>query len=72
MNPLGLILIAGGVFSVLGAALDWDFFMESRKARLFVGMLGRNGARVFYGILGTGIAVFGTLGVMGVVDLSSR
>ena len=72
MNPVGLILIAGGVFAVLGAALDWDFFMESRKARLFVGMFGRNGARAFYGVLGTGLAIFGLLGTMGIVEMSNR
>ena len=43
MNPAGLILMAAGVFSIAGAALDWDFFINSRKARLFVSLFGRNG-----------------------------
>lgn len=41
-----------GAFTIAGAALDWNLFMESRKAALWVRLFGRNGARVFYGVLG--------------------
>ncbi len=54
-------LLGGGVFSVLGALKDWDFFMNSRKARPFVRLVGRNGARIFYGVIGTILAVGGAL-----------
>ncbi len=68
MNPAGLILMAAGVFSITGAALDWDFFINSRKARLFVSLFGRNGARIFYGLLGTVITVIGLLITLGVIE----
>jgi len=68
MNPAGLILMAAGVFSIAGAALDWDFFINSRKARLFVSLFGRNGARIFYGLLGTVITVIGLLITLGVIE----
>lgn len=68
MNPMGLILLAAGAFSMCGAWFDWDLFMESRKARLFVAILGRNGARVFYGILGLTIALAGLLVFLGIVQ----
>ncbi len=67
MNPVGLILVAAGLFSICGAAFDWDFFINSRKARLFVSILGRTGARVFYAILGLVIAVLGTLITLGIM-----
>ncbi len=52
-NSLLAFLVAGaGGYSIVAAALDWDFFMNSRRARLFVKMFGRNGARIFYVILG--------------------
>jgi len=54
-------LLGGGGFSVLGAAMDWDFFMESRKARLFVGIFGRNGARIVYAVIGAALALGGAL-----------
>jgi hypothetical protein len=59
MNVAGLILVLGGVFSICGAVLNWDWFMNHYKARLIVALLGRDGARVFYGLLGTVIVVTG-------------
>lgn len=41
-----------GLFSMVAAVADWDFVMNSRKARPLVWLLGRLGARVFYFLLG--------------------
>lgn len=67
MNPVGLILVAAGMFSVLGGALDWDFFMNSRRAQLFVSLLGRNGARVVYIVLGVLISAVGAAVTLGIL-----
>ena len=67
MNPIGLVLVAGGIFSICGAVFDWEFFINSRKARFFVAIFGRTGARVFYGILGLVIVVFGSLIALGIL-----
>jgi len=56
---VGLVVLLAGAFSVAGAALDWGFFMESRKARFFVVVLGREGARWFYALLGGALAGVG-------------
>jgi hypothetical protein len=48
-------IAAVGIFSILGGALNWRFFMENRKAEFFVRVFGRNGARIFYVLLGVGI-----------------
>jgi hypothetical protein len=37
---------------MVAAVADWDFVMNSRKARPLVWLLGRLGARVFYFLLG--------------------
>lgn len=71
MNPVGLFLVAAGLFSICGAAFDWDWFINSRKAQLFVALFGRNGARIFYGILGTVIVIMGALVTLGVIRNSS-
>lgn len=68
MNPAGLILVAAGIFAVSGAALNWDWFFNSRKARLFVSIFGRSGARFFYGLLGTVITVLGLLLTLGIIE----
>ena len=68
MIPAGLIIVAAGVFSICGAIFDWDWFINSRKARFFVSILGRTGARIFYGVLGVGIVVLGGLLAAGVIE----
>lgn len=71
MNPVGLVLVAAGVFSILGGALDWGFFMNSRKARGMVRLIGHNGARGFYVVLGLVIAVLGGLITAGLIQDSN-
>lgn len=68
MNPLGLVFIAAGVFAICGAAFNWDWFMLGRKALFLVQVLGRQGARVFYGVIGVVIIVLGTLVLLGVIE----
>ena len=58
-----LLTLAGGVFCIFCAVKDYDFFMESSKAWLFVKLFGRNGARIFYILLGVFIIVCGILAV---------
>lgn len=57
----GMFAVAAGVFTMMGAALDLDWFMTNRRAQFFVAMLGRGGARVFYGILGAVMVVLGVI-----------
>jgi drug/metabolite transporter superfamily protein YnfA len=60
-EPLGLFLMFAGLFAIAGGLLDWDWFINNRKARIFVKLFGRNGARIFYCLLGLAIAVLGIL-----------
>jgi Immunity protein 17 len=56
----GILFIFAGAFSMAGAYFNWDFFMKSSRAWLFVKLFGRNGARIVYSLLG---AFFVTLGL---------
>ena len=58
---ISFFLFAAGLFSLLGSILNWDFFFNNRKARLFLTILGRTGARIFYALLGIGLSVFGVI-----------
>jgi hypothetical protein len=49
---LALILLGGGLFCIVCSLLDVEWFIGSRKARLFVAIAGRSGARVIYSGLG--------------------
>ena len=62
------ILIGGGLFSAAGALFDWEWFMNARRTRSVSRVLGRTGARVFYGLLGLALAVGGVLGLVGIID----
>ncbi len=55
----GIFFVLAGLVSILGAVKNWDFFMNNRKAYIWVKLFGRNGARIFYGILGFVIAIIG-------------
>ena len=69
MNPIGLFIVGAGIFSICGGAFDWDWFMESRKAQIFVWVFGRSGARIVYGLLGAVLVIFGVLTTIGAVSL---
>jgi hypothetical protein len=47
-----LFLLGGGLFCIVCTLLDAEWFIGSRKARLFVAIAGRSGARVIYSGLG--------------------
>lgn len=59
MTTNGILAVAAGAFTVVAAFADWDWFMQNYKARFFVNLLGRQGARTFYAILGLAIIVLG-------------
>lgn len=52
MNPTALFAFACGIFVIAAAALDWDWFFSNWRARFFVNLFGRDGARLFYAALG--------------------
>ena len=56
---IALIIIAGGIFSIIGAVRNCDRFMDNYKARRYVRIFGRNGARVSYVIRGVFLIIVG-------------
>ncbi len=57
----GLFGVLAGLFAMFCAYKDFDWFMENHKARFFVNIFGRDGARVFYGILGLLLVLLGVM-----------
>ena len=64
---IGAAVALAGLFSVVCAAKDYDWFMESRKAKAALWLLGRAGARMFYIVLGAVLIVVGVCLAFGVV-----
>ena len=58
---MGLLVIGMGLFSIGGGVFAWPFFMNHRKARFMVGLIGENGARGFYVFLGVVICIVGVV-----------
>ena len=71
-EPVGLIIVAAGAFSMCGAGFDWDFFMNNHKAWLFVKLFGRQGARIVYLLLGLCFVVVGILMTVGIIPLNAN
>jgi hypothetical protein len=69
MNWLAWFFIGFG-FAMVAAATSWEWFMTHRKARLFVKLFGRNGARAFYFILGGALVAFGVCELLGIIDFA--
>ena len=54
-----LLLLAIGLFCLICAWKDYDWFMEHRKAKALTGLFGRKGARWFYIVLGAVLTLAG-------------
>ncbi|MDE6091713.1 MAG: immunity 17 family protein [Ruminococcus sp.] len=62
MNTLMVVIvILAGAFSLLASVKNWDWYFNNRRARPFVRIFGRTGARIFYGLLGIFIIVVGVV-----------
>lgn len=58
------LFIALGLFSLIAALFNIDWYFKTSGAMTFVGWFGRRGARVFYALLGLGLITCGIAGLM--------
>lgn len=47
-----ILFVLAGIFSVLASVKNWDWYFNNRKAKPFVRLFGRTGARIFYTLIG--------------------
>ena len=59
-----ILFIALGLFSVVAAIFDLEWYFQTSGAMTFVKWLGRTGARVFYALLGLGLIACGIMGLL--------
>jgi small neutral amino acid transporter SnatA (MarC family) len=71
MNPFGLIFVLIGGLAVAAAALDWEWFMGSSKARFMTSLLGRQGARLFYVLLGVALLAMGVFFTLQIIPMTA-
>lgn len=63
MTTAQIILILIGLFTMAGGVFDWDWFLGRWRAQLCIKLLGRQGARIFYIILGLAVIGFAYFGL---------
>ncbi|MGY8767482.1 MAG: Imm17 family immunity protein [Pirellulales bacterium] len=69
MLPFALAVTAIGLFVICCSIFNWEFFFQLSKVKRMSEAIGRNTARMFYGIIGFAIALFGILGATGAIDI---
>ena len=58
------LFIGLGLFSVVAAVLNLEWYFQTSAAQTFVRCLGRTGARLFYVLLGVGLIACGVLAIL--------
>ena len=68
-NLIDIVFAVFGLLAIAGAAFDWDWFMEHRRARRMTSLLGsRDRTRVVYAVVGLGFLTFSLLAWFGVIN----
>ena len=62
------IFMAVGLYAITGALFDWNWFMLSRRGKWFVRIFGRDGARIFYFLMGIAFIGIGGLSLAGIIS----
>lgn len=69
MNPWGFLFMAIGLFTAAGGIFDWDWYMNHRKSRFLISIIGRMGTRIFNTVVGLVVFGLGLAALMGAVEL---
>jgi len=68
MEPVGIIIIAWGLFLVASGVFDWDFFVKTRWGRNFCAAHGRKALHTVSIVCGLGIVTLGILVLLGIIN----
>lgn len=59
-----IVFIALGLFSIIAAAFNIEWYFQTSGAAIFVRRWGRKGARIFYALLGIALVGCGITGLI--------
>lgn len=59
-----ILFILLGIFSLVAAVFNLEWYFQTGGAMTFVKWFGRTGARVFYALLGSGLIACGVIGLL--------
>ncbi len=69
ISVLYYLMIAFGLFLIVAAIANWEWYFKQRRAQSVVKAMGRTGARWLYGLLGLFFAVFAYLVLGGYIQV---
>lgn len=64
-DTLAWFLMGAGLFTLIAAIANWEWFFNNWRARVVTNMLGREGARMLYAVLGVAMLGGGIVMMMG-------
>ncbi len=64
-----ILFMAAGLFSILGAYFEWNFFYKNRKVQRIIKLFGHSGAKIFYIVIGIIIFSIALLDMTHVIDV---
>lgn len=71
MSLLYYLMVAFGVLLIIAALTNWEWYFKQRRAQTMIKLMGPNGARWFYGLLGLIFTVFGYLVLNGNINVAN-
>ncbi len=63
-----ILLVAFGLFSILGAYFEWNFFYNNKVWRI-IRLIGRSGAKIFYILIGAILFMIAFLDMIHIIDI---
>ena len=64
-NIVLVLVMIGGLITLLGAIIGWEGMFRDRRSKRIVDSFGITWARIIYGIVGTTIAIAALLSLLG-------
>ncbi len=64
-----ILLIAFGLFSILGAYFEWKFIYNSKKVQKIIKSIGRSGTKIFCIVIGAILFIIALLDMVHIIDI---
>lgn len=69
MSILYYLMLCLGALIFVAAITNWDWYFKQRRAQTMIKLMGRNGARILYAVLGLLFVVFAWMVLNGRIDV---
>ena len=64
-------MMAVGAFMIVSSIINLEWFFKQRRAQTLIKLMGRNGARIFYSLMGLMFVIFGWMVLSGRIEMHS-